>query len=126
MIIEYGTKHITSQDIYGWTPLHVASQMAGLDVIKLLVDAGGDRTTKNIEGQSPVDLHGCRYFHKDESPSGDVLGTLVPNPSSIDIWQTFHPDLPDLPDRNLFQLIKHPNAGNLVMDFIRSHGPVNR
>ena len=48
-----------AEDVYGWTPLHLAARERHLDVVKVLVEkkANVHATTKN--GRTP--LHMCSY-----------------------------------------------------------------
>ncbi|KAJ0025419.1 hypothetical protein Pint_07694 [Pistacia integerrima] len=46
-----------------WTPLHLAVQARRTDIVKLLLIKGADKTLKNLEGLTPLDL--CLYSGED-------------------------------------------------------------
>ena len=49
--------------VWGETPLHIAAVAADKEVIKILLDAGADKTIKTAKGDTPVD-----YAQRRERP----------------------------------------------------------
>lgn len=47
----------------GWTPLHLAVQARRTDVVRLLLIKGANKTLKNKDGLTPLDL--CLYSGQD-------------------------------------------------------------
>jgi ankyrin repeat protein len=43
-------------DTNGWTPLHWACRNGDVDTVRLLTDSGANLHSKNIQGQTPLDV----------------------------------------------------------------------
>jgi ankyrin repeat protein len=64
----------------GWTPLHLAAAEGRADVVRVLVEAGGDLTARNEHGRTP--LHVALEFALDLVPLLLELGAVVDAPSA--------------------------------------------
>ncbi|CAN0033270.1 unnamed protein product, partial [Scytosiphon promiscuus] len=52
-LLEYGADVNTTRDGDGNTPLHLASQKGLIEIVQVLLEAGGDETALNGEGKTP-------------------------------------------------------------------------
>lgn len=51
---------VNDMDLFGDTPLHVAAKHGHKEIIEMLIDSGGDRTIKNLKGETPgIPLRDC-------------------------------------------------------------------
>ena len=61
-IIRQEGKYINHQNIFMNTPLHQAVVANNLQLVKVLIDKGGDKTLKNSSNETP--LHCAQRLHR--------------------------------------------------------------